>query len=233
MENEKKNDEFDIFRNTKDDISKAQSDSTDKQYNSKPIVLIIDDDQNIRDALMISLGKKYNLILCSNGWDGINRVSPQVYTVILDIKMEGKNGFDTFIEIKQKNEYVPIIFHSAYQDLKSPFEIINDFRPFGYVVKGESNKQLLTMIDSGIDYYNQINKNILLGKKLQIQEEQYRTLVNNLNVGVYRNTGGLKGSFLQANPALAKILGYETVDEFMKKSVSDFYLNQKDRETFV
>ena len=39
------------------------------------------------------------------------------------------------------------------------------------------------------------------GKALRESEEQYRTLLNNLPVGVYRNTPGPEGRFLMANPA--------------------------------
>lgn len=238
-------DEFDIFRsksenltnlNTSLEVVSAVLSSELKEgpkIDTKPLVLVIDDDLHVRDALKIILGKKFDLILCSNGWEGIEKVNSNVYAVILDIKMEGKNGFETFTEIKEKNAYIPIIFHSAYQDIKNPFEIMNDYRPFGYVIKGEDGKQLLTTLESAVDYYLQINKNALLVQKLQIQEEQYRTLVNNLNVGVYRNTGDSKGVFLQANPALAKIFGYDSVEEFLKKTVSDFYVDPKDKEGFV
>ena len=49
---------------------------------------------------------------------------------------------------------------------------------------------------------------------LRESEERYRSLVNNLNVGVYRNTPGRGGTFIQANPALARILGYASPAEF-------------------
>ena len=77
---------------------------------SKPTVMIIDDDIHVREALKFVFEKKFNLILCDSGESGINSLNPNVFVVILDIKMEGKNGFETFIEIKKKNIYIPIIF---------------------------------------------------------------------------------------------------------------------------
>ena len=64
-------------------------------------------------------------------------------------------------------------------------------------------------------------------------EERYRSLVNNLNVGVYRNTPGPHGRFIQVNPALARIHGYESPEEFQQARVSDLYQNPGDRETVV
>lgn len=45
-------------------------------------------------------------------------------------------------------------------------------------------------------------------------EEQYRTLIENVNIGVYRNTGGPEGRFIQANPALIAMHGYDSLEEF-------------------
>lgn len=70
-------------------------------------------------------------------------------------------------------------------------------------------------------------------KDLMVSEEKYRSLVNNVNIGVYRNTGGPQGKFLEANPAIAKMLGYDSVDEFMKISVADFYKNPENRKLFI
>lgn len=39
-------------------------------------------------------------------------------------------------------------------------------------------------------------------------EEKYRTLVNNLNIGIYRITGGPHGQIIQANPAMIKMFGH-------------------------
>jgi PAS domain S-box-containing protein len=68
---------------------------------------------------------------------------------------------------------------------------------------------------------------------LRESEEEYRTLVDNLSAGVYRNTGGPQGRFLTANPAIVQIHGYDSLEEFMKASVSELYLNAEDRRAFV
>jgi two-component system cell cycle sensor histidine kinase/response regulator CckA len=64
-------------------------------------------------------------------------------------------------------------------------------------------------------------------------DENYRTLVQNLDVGIYRNTGGPKGCFLRANPAMPKMFGYESVEDFLQASVADLYANPEEREGFV
>lgn len=64
-------------------------------------------------------------------------------------------------------------------------------------------------------------------------EEKYRTLVENVNIGVYRNTIGPKGHFLEANPAIVKMFGYDSIREFLSINVSDLYQKLEERKLFV
>ncbi len=64
-------------------------------------------------------------------------------------------------------------------------------------------------------------------------EERYRSLVTNLNVGVYRNTPAAEGRFFHANPALARMHGYESMEEFQKVKVTDLYQEPGDRQTYL
>lgn len=68
---------------------------------------------------------------------------------------------------------------------------------------------------------------------LRDSEEKYRSLVNNVNIGIYRNTGDMSGRFLQANPAIVKIFGYDTVEDFMKIHTADLYQDAEERQKFV
>ena len=70
------------------------------------------------------------------------------------------------------------------------------------------------------------------GKALRESEVQYRTLLNNLPVGVYRNTPGPEGRFLMANPAFCKIFAYENEEEVKKIAVADLYPNREERKQY-
>ncbi len=68
---------------------------------------------------------------------------------------------------------------------------------------------------------------------LQQSEKSYRTLIENVNIGVYRNTGGPHGRFLQVNPTIVKIFGYDSVEDFMTIAVSDLYEHPEDRKLYI
>lgn len=65
-------------------------------------------------------------------------------------------------------------------------------------------------------------------------EKNYHTLVNNLRVGVYRSACDLwNGSYLEANPAMVSIFGFDSVEEFLKIPAAELYLNPEEREVFI
>ena len=67
----------------------------------------------------------------------------------------------------------------------------------------------------------------------QESRERYKSLTNNLNIGVYRNSFGSKGKFIEANTALLEMFGFSDREEFFKLSVSDLYANPSDRAKFI
>ncbi len=135
-------------------------DSEELEHDKKPvIILVIDDDRGVLEDLEFALHKNYRVRLCSSGEEGLAAVDGDVHAVILDIKMHGKDGFWTFQEIKKRFMHIPIIFHTAYQDIRDPYDVMNQFRPFGYISKGEDFRHLQTSIESAVKYYAQLLEN--------------------------------------------------------------------------
>lgn len=76
-------------------------------------------------------------------------------------------------------------------------------------------------------------KNEKLVEEIHQKEQEYTSLVSNINLGVYRNTSGRYGRFISANPAIAAMFGYDSVEEFMKMHVSSLYADPEERKKFV
>ena len=66
-----------------------------------------------------------------------------------------------------------------------------------------------------------------LQQALRYSEERYRHLVEQLPVAVYRTTSD--GKFVEANPALAHMLGLRDPVEVLRMNARDFYVRRKDR----
>jgi diguanylate cyclase (GGDEF)-like protein/PAS domain S-box-containing protein len=61
--------------------------------------------------------------------------------------------------------------------------------------------------------------------------ERYRTLVEYLPVGVYRTTPD--GAFMEANPALVRMLGYKKPEALLLRNVKEFYVKRQDRSAHL
>ena len=66
---------------------------------------------------------------------------------------------------------------------------------------------------------------------LKESEDKYRTLAEQIPVGLYRIT--IDGRFLYANLALAKILGFSSVAELMQHNANDFYPSDNPRADII
>jgi diguanylate cyclase (GGDEF)-like protein/PAS domain S-box-containing protein len=62
-------------------------------------------------------------------------------------------------------------------------------------------------------------------------ESRYKALVEQLPVGVYRTTAD--GRFIEANAALARMLGYKTPRALFECKVKEFYVNAEDRAKHI
>jgi diguanylate cyclase (GGDEF)-like protein/PAS domain S-box-containing protein len=67
---------------------------------------------------------------------------------------------------------------------------------------------------------------------LRESEKKYRSLTENVAIGIYRNTPGPEGRFLMANPAFMELFGLESERELARIKVSDLYQDPSDRIAF-
>ena len=118
----------------------------------RPVVVIIDDDIIVRNSIARVLKTTYDVRACADGVHGVLEIDKNTSCVILDVRMPRHDGFWVCKQLQKKAPDVPIIFHSAYQDAKAPSEIVDEFHPFGYVVKGEKVGELLSMVAKAVKH---------------------------------------------------------------------------------
>ena len=84
--------------------------------------------------------------------------------------------------------------------------------------------------------YQSVGRDITESKdieaRLRESEEQLHNFISNLPLGLYRNTPGSGGRYLMANPSIARMHGYETLEEFMSVPTADLYENPAERIRF-
>jgi len=90
-----------------------------------PVILLVDDNEEILDFLSGDLSDKYKVLTCTNGKQALEILNNEtVHLVISDIMMPGIDGYQLCKEIKTNINYshIPIILLTAKNTLQSKIE---------------------------------------------------------------------------------------------------------------
>ncbi len=149
-------------------------------------ILIIDDDQSIRDTLTNYLKKKnYEIFSAENGEEGLNKVKQHLPDLVIsDIRMPGMSGLEMLKSIKEFNKHINVIIMTAFDDMKTTVKSMQegayDFieKPIELerlkvsIIRALENKHLSEQLDSFIskdaDEYEV--ENTLIGKTKEMKD---------------------------------------------------------------
>lgn len=184
----------------------------------KPSILVIDDDESIRNGLTSALSYEYKIKTSDAGKSGIDLLNKSIYCVILDVKMKELNGFSTYSKLKEKCPDVPIIFFTAFQSEHDLQEVINKYKPEGYVEKGSDISFLKNLIENAVKKY-----------KLILENEEYKS---NLEKKIKERTTELeneKEKVIIAQNILSKYVPTQIVSKIIngKSDIIHKYKRQK------
>ncbi|MBI9111989.1 AAA family ATPase [Maridesulfovibrio ferrireducens] len=76
-------------------------------------------------------------------------------------------------------------------------------------------------------------QNASLYSDLRESETQYRTLLESINVGVYRAEASLEGKLIRGNRALAKMFGYSDWDSFHMTPIKSLFIHQENHYSIL
>jgi sigma-B regulation protein RsbU (phosphoserine phosphatase) len=159
---------------------------------------------------------------------GIERLAaPDIDLVILDLTLPDSTGLDTFNGIQSRARDVPIIILSGMDDETLAVNAVHAGAE-DYLVKGRADSQLITRA-----IFYAIERTA--AKKAVIQaEEKFRSIFENSVSGIFQTTP--EGRYLNVNPSLARIYGYNTQEELMAR-ISDIgrllYVDPSRRAEFI
>lgn len=216
-------------------------------------VLIVDDSQTnlaLLDHLLSQ--EECTVYQAKSGMEAIELVKRHQFALILlDIQMPEINGYEAALAIKEldNGKHVPIIFITAiFQDqdnVKQGYAsgaVDYLFRPVDVQTLKSKVQIFLQMHQQKVILEREIEQRTRAERALRATEEKYRRIFERAVEGIFQST--LDGTFLEVNPALLKILGYESADEIIgvpelaAKSMYDIeqrnrYLSNLQRDGYV
>ena len=133
--------------------------------------------------------------------------------------------------IRYDGTYNEII--KSWQTKEVVFKTIEQLRYERLLIVSISTALVLALVSIFV-MIRQIRKRKCLEISLRESEEKYRTIYENAPLGLFQST--IEGRFIEVNPALAEILGYDSPQSVLKevKNIADqVYVRSEDRQAIV
>jgi DNA-binding NtrC family response regulator len=135
---------------------------------AKGSILVIDDEQEIRESLEQLLKLEgYKADCASSGDEGLKRIDDGVFDlVLLDINLPDRNGLDLLQHIKRDNPEVGVIMITAYDSSQMAFQASKQGAE-SYITKPWDNDKLLLEVRNALDKSRLQVENIQLRRALK------------------------------------------------------------------
>ncbi|HEX7374831.1 MAG TPA: EAL domain-containing protein [Steroidobacteraceae bacterium] len=184
------------------------------------------DEVQVRVALQSIRGRPYQLEKTGTLGDGLARVRQgRIDAILLDLNLPDSAGLTTFLRIQPKATQLPIVVLVNKQDE----ELGRDAVARGAL--DYLDRELLTpqVVEKVLRYATERTHTLLA---LKASEQRYRELFQNVTAGVFQTT--CDGKFMAANPALVRMLGYNSEDELLEVNIArDVYMDPDHRQNWV
>ncbi|NES17663.1 MAG: response regulator [Symploca sp. SIO3E6] len=218
------------------------------ENSDKSVIVIVDDNPTNLGVLFDFLHDSgFKVLVAQDGESAIQKVEyahPDL--ILLDVMMPGIDGFETCRRLKAKasTKDIPVIFMTALS------ETVDKVKSFAlgavdYITKPVQQEEVIARVTTHLKI--QKLQKTFQEQNLQLQEEikerkrteeslrqaelKYRSIFENASEGIFQAIPA--GGYITANPALAKILGYSSPKELMKKITNinqQLYVDSSSRE---
>ena len=145
--------------------------------------------------------------------------------ILLNLSLPECQGLDTLEQIKPHCKDVAIIVISSQDDEELALHAVRKGAQ-DYLVKGQADSAMLVRT---IRYATERAK---AEAKLRLSDVRFRSLYENEVAGVFQTSPD--GRFLSANPAMVKMLGYDSEEELLQIDIAkDVYADSNERSSWM
>jgi DNA-binding NtrC family response regulator len=135
-------------------------------------ILIIDDEESVRDSMSQVLGKEgYKVREAVEGKMGLSLFSSENFQVVfLDLKLPGIKGMDVLSQIKEVSPETPVVIITGYASIESAVEAMKR-GAFDYMPKPFTPEELRVVTRRALERRKLLCENIYLRQELEARAE--------------------------------------------------------------
>src|ERR1700681_1648405 len=144
--------------------------------NSKPkTVLIVDDDEGMRDTLTAILKREYRVLRVGSGDAALPVLTKEdIDLVLLDVRLPGISGFEVLRIVKENYSLVEVIMISAINEIETAVQAIKH-GAYHYITKDFDYDQLRSLVRNASERQD-LNRQVLT-LSAQVSEQTGREFV--------------------------------------------------------
>ncbi len=131
-------------------------------------VLVIEDDETVRDVLRSFLGQKgFEVTLAQNGESGLDLLRAEKFDLIFtDLVMPGISGMEVLKEVVASKIAVPVVVMTAFGTVQTAVEAMR-IGAFDYITKPFNLDELMIVLDKALSVAKLQKENIMLKMQLK------------------------------------------------------------------
>lgn len=165
----------------------------------KPILLCVDDEQSILNALkrlFFPIG--IQIELAESGAKALEILqAKQVHLIISDMRMPEMNGAQFLAKANEIQPDTYRILMTGYADMESTISAINDGKIHRYIQKPWNNQELITAVKDGLKLFHLEHANKRMQKQISAQNKALKDLNHGLEAMVHQRTEQLRKTLTQ------------------------------------
>jgi len=134
-------------------------------------ILIVDDEQSMRDFLSIMLKKEgYDVVAAETGQDALKAVQTEIFDLVIsDVKMPGMDGIDVLKTVKEVSPETVVIMITAYATAETAVEAMKR-GAYDYITKPFKVDEIKLIIQKALEKRHLRKENILLKREMESRQ---------------------------------------------------------------
>ena len=117
----------------------------------RPTILIVDDDEGIRDTLEAILRDRYSVIKVEDGENALKVVADkEVKVILLDIRLPGINGLEVLETVKGRYEDIEVIMITVVREIDTAVKAMK-LGAYDYITKEFNYDEVVNLVDRAIE----------------------------------------------------------------------------------